>query len=141
MHAVKRFTFNLGFILARSDRSAVRMALYIGSLMWAIWGAVVVIAAPATIHGYIIMIKAMPLWGWALLFFIHGSVGILTLLLEQTNRALIILGSMFGAALWMISLNLVLLSHIADGILPMGGAHWMAVIIAWWIFIRDCYGR
>ena len=77
----------------------------------------------------------------AVLFTIHGTVGVIALLLHQHQRFWIIMGSMYGALLWTISLNIITVVRIAEQSLPMGGAHWLAAFIAWWILIHDIFGK
>jgi len=115
--------------------------LSVGSIAWAIWALVVTQFSPNIAKEYNILFDAFPIFGWAFLFLLHGIVGIIALLLKQSNRSLIIIGSMYGAALWTVSLNLVILSHLADGTFPMGSAHWMMSTVAWWILFRDCFGE
>ena len=142
MVQIKLALSNLRYILTQSDLLAIRFALDFGSLMWAFWIVTTLAIFPNAIDDYSTLIYAsINLPVWAILFAIHGTVGVIALLLKQRNKFWIMVGSGFGALLWTASLNIILLTRIAEHSLPMGGAHWMASFIAWWIFLRDCYGH
>jgi len=138
---IKLSTANLSYILAEADLLAMRFALNIASILWAVWVALTIWVYPGTIDDYDLSFVDGHLGVLAGMFLIHGVVGVTALLLKQKNRFWIMLGSMYGAALWTVSLDLILLARIADQTLPMGGAHWLAAIIAWWIFMRDIFGK
>ena len=138
---LKLAIYNLKFILTDADLLAMRFALNIGSISWAVWVAVSMIMFPSTLDDFDLPFVDAQLPMLATLFAIHGTVGVIALLLHQRNRFWIILGSMYGALLWTISLNIITIVRFSEQSLPMGGAHWLAAFIAWWIFIHDIFGR
>lgn len=141
MDRLKLSISNLLYILFKSDLLALRFVLCVGSIMWATWALVTAFFLLPSFGVYQTIFGGFPFEVWPMMFAIHGTVGVTCLLLKQTHRPMIVMGSMFGAALWTASLNMVVVARLAESTLPMGGAHWIAAIIAWWIFIRDCYGN
>ena len=122
---------NLKFILIDADLLAMRFALNIGSISWAAWVLASMILFPGTLDDFDLPFIQSHLPLLAVLFTIHGTVGVIALLLHQHQRFWIIMGSMYGALLWTISLNIITVVRIAEQSLPMGGAHWLAAFIAW----------
>ena len=109
--------------------------------MWSIWVVVVVLAFPEAANDYDLEFVNSHLKFFASLFFVYGGVGVIALLLKQQHRGWIRIGSMFGALLWTISLDLIVLVRLSEHTLPMGSAHFLAAAIAWWIFIRDIFSK
>lgn len=132
---------NLRYILFDADILSMRFALNIGSIFWAFWVVASNLAYPNTLDDFDLPYVDAHLQLLAALFATHGIIGVTALLLHQRNKILVVLGSMYGALLWTISLNIIVLVRASEHTLPMGGAHWLVAIIAWWIFIRDAFGR
>jgi len=138
---IKLVWSNFKFIIAKSDLTSMRLALYTGALMWSIWVVVVLLVFPEAANDYDLEFVDSHLQFFAFLFFAYGGVGAIALLLKQQHRGWITIGSMFGALLWTISLDLIVLVRLSEHTLPMGSAHFLAASIAWWIFIRDIFSK
>ena len=140
METLKLALSNLKYILCNGDITVLRFLLGIGSLIWAAWAAVVVIPL-IELHTFIIHLA--PLWAWGALFFIHGIWALERVLLKLPVIGASIVCSMLGVVLWTGSAIIIFETRLATGILPMGGAHELAVIIAWWIFFDSLrkYGK
>lgn len=128
METLKLAFSNLKYILSKGDITVLRFLLGIGSLIWALWAAIVVIPL-IPIHTYILHLA--PLWAWGVLFFIHGIWTLERVLLKLPVLGTSILCSMLGVILWTGSAIIIFETRLAAGILPMGGAHELSTIIAW----------
>ena len=138
---LKLAILNAKYILFSADVLAMRFALAVGSVFWASWIGLSYFVYPGTLDDFDLPFGEARLVAWAMLFFIHGVSDVTALLTGCHNKKWAILRSMIGAALWTVSLDIVLLVRLSENTLPMGGAHWLAAIIAWWIFMRDIFGK
>jgi len=108
-----------------------------GSVLWVLWVLLTTIPGPAFSHlreGY----EAMHVTWWAVLFAMHSVIGSYTLLTNSKSAKLALGSSILGVLAWTSSTIIITTVRLNEGGFPMGGAHWMAMIIAWWIFLRDC---
>ena len=142
-HALRLARDNLKFILLASDLIAIRFTLAVGSLMWVIWGIMAhfyyLITAFSFTNGD--HFASIPVWLCVFLFLVHGVGGLVSILLHIRCRWFMILGSMYGVILWTASLILISLvrTQMLDSVLPVGSPHWLAVVMAWWIFVRHLF--
>ena len=132
---------NLKFILLHADLLALRFALAVGSVVWSSWVLFACFVYPGILDDYDLPFGETRLIAWAVLFFVHGATEISAMLTQCQNKAWSMIRTMLGATLWTISLDIVLLVRLAENTLPMGGAHWFAAIVAWWIFMRDIFSK
>lgn len=140
---------NLRFILLDGDLIVLRFGLAataVGSILWTgimLWYGMTVAEIEDSRR---LMYDVAPLWAWTLISAVYG-VAVLTLVALKIDnkfvlgRSLNILISAIGALLWTMNVDLLLASRIDQGVLTLMTAQWSTAAAAWWVFIRDCYGR
>lgn len=143
MNPLKLAWSNFWYIMSQSDLVPVRLSLSVSSLLWAVWGiliATVDLGNPMMEIDRDVMFSAVPLWAWILLFAAHGIASTTLLLLKVSRRSVLLTTSMIGALLWSYNVDLILVSHIEQGVLPLISSQWTLAAISWWVFIRNCRG-
>ena len=132
---------NLKFIFLHADLLAMRFALALGSLIWASWVLFACFVFPGSLDDFDLPFAQARLIMWAVVFFIHGIAEIIAILTHSINRTWSIVRAMVGAMLWTVSLDIILLVRLSEDTLPMGGAHWYAALVSWWVFMRDIFSK
>ena len=128
-------------IIIRGDITTLRLMVSMGSIIWFVWSMLQYLFPETYIDNQILFSNVNIHW-WSAAFLAHGFLSMGLLLTQSENKRLWVLTSIVGAMLWSISLNLVIASRIIVGVLPMASsAHWIVAMMAWWILLRDSYGK
>lgn len=149
MNKIQFATSNILSILKSADLTALRFILPLAAFSSTIW-FVVMLSYGMTIQDIEstrrLMFEVFTFSEWSGLILIYGILNILLVSFKfeyqtKRTRSINILVSSFGALLWSLNASLLLAAKLEQGALTLMVAQWILAIVAWWIFIRDCYGR
>lgn len=141
MTSLKAAFSNLRILVGYTDLTALKLSVALGSLLWMVWAIIAAWADNYYIQvtaPYQLMFDTAPLWVWGTAFAIHGFGSLYTTLLHLHGKWSSIGWSGFGALIWTFNADLILVARLHEHSLPLGGAHWLVAILAWWIFLRQC---
>ena len=149
MNKIQLATNNIKAILISADLAVLRLVLSMAAFGSAIWFGIMLVYGMSIADIELtrrLMFEVFTFSEWTVLILVYGILNILLVSFKfeyQTKRArsINILVSSFGALLWSMNASLLLASKLEQGALTLMVAQWTLVLVAWWIFIRDCYGR
>ena len=149
MNKINLMSSNLWLVVSKADIVTLRLALVLTAFTTLIWIGVMLnygMTIDDIENGRRVMFDFIPLWLWLSCTVIYGIAEfiIVTLKIDSdypNGQTINMLVSAFGAMLWSLNVDLLMASRIEQGVLTIIAAQWACAVIAWWIFIRDCYGR
>ena len=128
-------------IILRSDLTPIKFIVTLGSGVWFFW-ALLLAFFPNSYEDHVLLFANINAQWWEAAFSAHFLVGMGILLSKNEHKRINVLVAIYGAILWSVSLNLIIASRIIVGVLPMASAaHWMMASMAWWILLRESYGK
>ena len=139
---LKLILSNIKFILVKSDLLSVRFSLVIASMMWVAWLMTISGNPPLDddiVSGYYGVLDQLPLVVWILVFFAHGSAELTLLVLKIKDRVANMIVTAYGAIIWSSVSILIFVSLMRLLSPPFSGATWIITVVAWWVFIRNCW--
>ena len=140
---------NLWFVLAESDIVPLRTVLALASIGGLFWLTLMLdygMSVTGIEASRKLMFEFLPLWAWVLLITAYGIAELIIVIFKidmNFPRGKIInkIVSAAGALMWTLNVTLLVASRLDQDILTMVTAQWAIAGMAWWVFIRDCYGK